>query len=400
MVEHRRHITNRGLAQPRIFSAKSPSWQPEKVGFDTTCMGHQLRDIGIEQNIMYIYQSICSKWSAGDLLTFCGFSRGAFTARCAANFVAEMGILPLNDTNEAAWLTQAQVAYAKWVGSLKAGPQSPAPPSSQANIDCVAVFDTVSSVGAVRSLGGQPERDPLVLKAANMDSKIKNAFQALALNEGRPDCVPEIWPGPNGGQVMRQTWFVGQHSDIGGGPKVGTANNMLQDAALRWMVALMHDACGIGFAIDNPEVNNMFKVQDVGDLNQGQQNPGGFPTDLPPKSAREPGVAAPLYEAVHVSVRVDGLLNLAVKPTLLDILGQVSPAPPFQWTRTVSGREIRLREDQTIALIRQPGEKNRTARGPVHPIPSVSNRNPRQVLQPTPRATVGGIQGTIPTGAP
>lgn len=264
----------------------------------------------------------------------------------------------------------------------------------RAEIDCVAVFDTVSAIGTPKSIGGQPAASPLVAKARDLHPGIRFGFQALALNEGRPDFTPEIWPGPNGAQTMKQTWFIGQHSDVGGGPKVGNANNQLQDAALRWMIALMHNSCQIGFAFENPALNSALKVGSTADIGQGQQNPGGFPTNIPKQSARTPGVASPFTEAIHISVRLDGLTNLAVKPALTPIIGTVSTAQPFTWTRG----NVRMKEDAIIALTRLPNDpKDLTTRTTVHPIPTSLSSNPAAIPQLPPQATAGGIQGPIPT---
>jgi uncharacterized protein (DUF2235 family) len=71
---------------------------------------------------------------------------------------------------------------------------------------------------------------------------VARAFQALALDERRRFFAPAIWKREAGleerlkgygieQQVLEQTWFVGAHSNVGGGyPDTGLA-----DQAFRWM---------------------------------------------------------------------------------------------------------------------------------------------------------------------
>lgn len=68
-----------------------------------------------------------------------------------------------------------------------------------------------------------------------IDNHIDHAYQALALDETRSSFGPSVWERPAGcttvghssmivpiqsayrGQIAKQVWFAGAHSDIGGG---------------------------------------------------------------------------------------------------------------------------------------------------------------------------------------
>jgi hypothetical protein len=80
---------------------------------------------------------------------------------------------------------------------------------------------------------------------------IQHAFQALALDEHRLPFSPTIWETPAGRTDLdlRQCWFPGAHSNIGG----GYPDAMMPDITLAWMISRMIDADVIsqsGFDMD------------------------------------------------------------------------------------------------------------------------------------------------------
>ena len=61
---------------------------------------------------------------------------------------------------------------------------------------------------------------------------MKTARHALALDERRSDFAPCLWQ-PKTGVDLKQSWFVGSHSDVGG----GNANTALNTLALVWLAS-------------------------------------------------------------------------------------------------------------------------------------------------------------------
>jgi hypothetical protein len=61
---------------------------------------------------------------------------------------------------------------------------------------------------------------------------MKRGFHALAIDEHRHDFTPTFWTGtlPQGAAI-EQVWFVGAHSDVGG----GYTRRSLADTPLVWM---------------------------------------------------------------------------------------------------------------------------------------------------------------------
>lgn len=66
---------------------------------------------------------------------------------------------------------------------------------------------------------------------------VENAFHALALDEYRRPFIPTVWEHPPGQEkpyVLKQTWFPGVHSDIGGG---GYKEEDQANLVLAWMIS-------------------------------------------------------------------------------------------------------------------------------------------------------------------
>jgi hypothetical protein len=115
-------------------------------------------------------------------------------------------------------------------------------------ITMVGVWDTVGSLGIPSALGGV---DPIAygFLDTTLHPAIKNAYQALAIDEKRAQFPPTLWQGPAAsGQTLEQVWFTGAHSDVGGGePDDQSGTTALSDITLGWM---MSKASALGLQFD------------------------------------------------------------------------------------------------------------------------------------------------------
>src|ERR1700760_3555778 len=67
-----------------------------------------------------------------------------------------------------------------------------------------------------------------------LPNNTENAFQALALDERRNSFQPAVWEKPPGNTTrLRQVWFPGVHSNVGG----GYDDQELANITLAWMMA-------------------------------------------------------------------------------------------------------------------------------------------------------------------
>ena len=107
-------------------------------------------------------------------------------------------------------------------------------------IKVIGVWDTVGSLGLPRigfltRLGIQSEESKYMqFYDTKLGCCIENAFQALALDERRASFSPAVWEKGRGNKTnLRQVWFPGAHSNVGG----GYDDQQLANITLAWMVA-------------------------------------------------------------------------------------------------------------------------------------------------------------------
>ena len=201
---------------------------------------------GLFQKVKDAYGSIAGVYEEGDEIFIFGFSRGAYTARSVAGMIAACGLPTKNpDPN------QVEVAF----NAYRHKDQRASLLTTLASynmvtpfITMVGVWDTVGSLGVPAVIGSV---DPALygFLDTSLNPRIRNAYQAVAIDEKRVEFPPTLWTGdPAPDQTVSQVYFCGVHSDVGGGyaddPGTGTA---LSDITLSWM---MRNAQALGLVID------------------------------------------------------------------------------------------------------------------------------------------------------
>lgn len=191
---------------------------------------------GLHKNIMDNYRYIVQNYSPGDELFLFGFSRGSYTIRCLCGLINNCGIIKRPDAN----LIQKAFDHYKRSGkdyapkgkeSIKFREQYT---HGSRDVKFVGVWDTVGAMGIpISFLGLFDDKDEFY------DNKIGNnvsiARHALAIDEHRSDFVPTIW-NLKENMDLKQMWFAGSHSDIGGSYKPDANGAVLSDNALGWMI--------------------------------------------------------------------------------------------------------------------------------------------------------------------
>lgn len=167
-----------------------------------------------------------------DEIVLTGFSRGAFTAQCLAQFVNDVGLLRSQYLNtelprvyelwakgeSAKEALKQYIAQLKWDNKLHYHKDH----RIDIPINVYAVWDTVKSV-AFSGLRDINDKLP---------PNIKHAYHALALDEKRSKFLPLILEPTDSTTELRQVWFSGSHSDIGGS---NASTHGLAAIALQWM---------------------------------------------------------------------------------------------------------------------------------------------------------------------
>jgi uncharacterized protein (DUF2235 family) len=225
---------------------------------------------GLKRNVIGIYSFCCRNYAPGDKIYGFGFSRGAFTIRVVAGFIARVGLIRYHG-NEADLARDAEIAYREYrklrdfkstilIGPLRALRDWVShaifrkPTFAELDrvevekIDFLGVWDTVDAYGGpideiTRAIDYWYW--PLSMPDQFMSNKIVRACHALALEEERDSFHPVLWderyvrhddglyavdhdwqPAPADPdralaeidrERISQVWFVGVHSDIGGG---------------------------------------------------------------------------------------------------------------------------------------------------------------------------------------
>jgi uncharacterized protein (DUF2235 family) len=220
----------------------------------------QMIGAGLISRIVDCYAAIISVWQPGDRIYLFGFSRGAYTARCVAHVLELVGI-PTKANGHALSLEPAAIrAVAKagvstmYVGGLPVknlDKRKRDLEEFRATHDCVigagtgaipyfvGVWDTVAALGWTHVALSK-----LFFSTYDMHfvPDIPFARHAMAIDEYRKDFLRVPWGGsgtvPDGDiegvTRFRQTWFAGNHSDVGG--SYPENESRLSDIALKWMV--------------------------------------------------------------------------------------------------------------------------------------------------------------------
>ena len=213
--------------------------------------------LGLGRNIQSLYAFLCRNLrAADDEIHLFGFSRGAFTVRILAGLIHHEGVRHIDD--EAAlgrWvrtayrrnrlrLALAQVGVVRHllftaaaallgVDRTSGWPDPPLRPM----IDLVGVWDTVAAYGGpiIEMVRGFDRWVwPLSMPDYKLSDSVRRARHALSLDEEREAFLPLPWDevGSDRPERIRQVWFAGVHSDVGG----GYADDALSSIALAWML--------------------------------------------------------------------------------------------------------------------------------------------------------------------
>lgn len=213
---------------------------------------------GLGANVREAYSFLATNYEPGDEIYLLGFSRGAFTARSVASFVGQVGLLTKRGLR---YLSEIwHDVQHQWDDRYRPrNPDSPFPnkPSARnpayreelyrrgmtdldVTVKAIGVWDTVGSLGIPRvgwlqRIGLQGgESDRMQFYDTKLSNAVENAFQALALDENRSAFSPAVWEKAPGNRTnLRQVWFPGVHSNIGG----GYDDQGLANITLAWMMA-------------------------------------------------------------------------------------------------------------------------------------------------------------------
>ena len=191
---------------------------------------------GLSANIRQGYRWLCQRQQPGDRIFLFGFSRGAYSARSLAGMVRKCGLL-----NEA---TEANVSEAYALYRDDCTPSSLEAAafrdrfSRDTDLHFVGVWDTVGSLGIpVGGISFPGFSSFYNFHDTELSNHVLNAYHAIATNEYREPYFPTLWtrragsPPRPANLPVEQRWFIGAHSDVGGGYQDGS----LQTLPATWL---------------------------------------------------------------------------------------------------------------------------------------------------------------------
>lgn len=242
--------------------------------------------VGLMRNVLDLYRFVCRHYEPGDRIFAFGFSRGAFTIRVLVGMIAMLGVVKVRSESELHLLSED--AYRRFrycfrlLGDRHLNGGNGARGTGLTDfivtplrnwrdrriaarrkrkglplledkhlmaverIDFVGVWDTVAAYGSpIAEITKGIDRWvwPLSMPDYKLSEKVRCARQALALDDERDTFHPLLWDevheqslidaGTVSPHRLRQVWFAGMHSDVGG----GYAEEGLAHVSLCWMAA-------------------------------------------------------------------------------------------------------------------------------------------------------------------
>ena len=212
---------------------------------------------GLSENVLAGYEDLCKVYEPGDQIFLLGFSRGAYTARSLAGLIRKCGVLIAPDD---ALIQQAYQLYKSRDPALHPDAREPsgfrdAFAHADPQIEFIGVWDTVGALGIPTSNTWFPgSRGKYQFHDVELSGIVRKAYHAVAIDEHREDYQPTMWARIAKGddpavkqvvkdnQTIEQRWFIGAHSNVGGGYR----NDPLSSIPLHWLCQKAQE-CGLVF---------------------------------------------------------------------------------------------------------------------------------------------------------
>ena len=224
--------------------------------------------IGVPSNVRKLYRFLCWNWEPGDEIYLFGFSRGAFTVRTLASMIRYQGLMPLmigdRPVTDAEMKRNAMRAWEKyrrltaplWKDGLRMAPhialgrwlrdsaislkrqlfrqethtqvEAEMPPERRPDavqVRYMGLFDTVEAYGfpfaGLQTLWSWVIW-PITFRNRVCSRIVNQADHVLALDDERVTFHPLQFDQSKAGTPdaptrIREVWFCGMHSDVGGG---------------------------------------------------------------------------------------------------------------------------------------------------------------------------------------
>jgi uncharacterized protein (DUF2235 family) len=195
---------------------------------------------GLKSVVERAYRFLAENYADTDEIFIFGFSRGAYTARALAALIRAVGLMAAHNTHlfDYAWaiLLARDGPENSPDFKLQAGFKSTF--GRQIRIRFLGLFDTVKSVGWLY--------DPVIIPYTANNSIVQVVRHAVSIDERRCFFRQHLWGIEHSANTdVKEVWFSGVHSDIGGGYPAEQAQLAL--ISHRWMLG---EALALGLHLD------------------------------------------------------------------------------------------------------------------------------------------------------
>jgi len=197
---------------------------------------------GLLPNVADAYRYLMDVHAPGDKVFLFGFSRGSYTARALAGVLHMYGLLCPGNDGLIPYIIRMFARKSRKAGGMQQTLGVAEYFKSTFSRDCPIFFeglwDTVSSVGWIT--------DPVVLPFSARNPSMHIGRHAVSIHERRCYYRQNLWGLPFEGQDIKQVWFAGVHSDVGG--SYPESQSGLSKVTLEWM---LQEAAAAGLEVDH-----------------------------------------------------------------------------------------------------------------------------------------------------
>ena len=224
---------------PGVGTEGSPTSQNKVEAFFSILAGLGF-GVGLLRYIGDAYRFLMNTYQDGDRIYLFGFSRGAYTVRALSGMVHLYGLLHPGNEGLIPYILKMYARRTREAAGMQPSFEIAHgfkdTYSRTVRLHLVGVWDTVSSVGMVW--------DPLKLPYTACNPSMDNGRHAVSIDERRSFFRNNLWGEALPGQSIKQVWFAGVHSDVGGSyPSMECG---LSQITLQWMLC---EAVSLGLLV-------------------------------------------------------------------------------------------------------------------------------------------------------
>lgn len=208
------------------------------IGTDLLGKFAQIFGIGFKRNVLQCYKFLFDHFEAGDNIYLLGFSRGAATVRSLATFIEMFGVLPMSrkdlineafriykmrtgnedhahmafDDKQKIW-NRRELAAKEFVEKHH---------TMWTRVKFLGVWDTVAALGGSGHWLSMitDKLFPHRFHNFSLGPGVDHARHAISIDDERKTFHPVVWdalPDDPKHDRLKQVWFCGVHTDVGGG---------------------------------------------------------------------------------------------------------------------------------------------------------------------------------------